>query len=157
MSDTTLIQPGTPAPDMTLTDQDGAPISLADFRGQKLILFVYAEDNSGTCTKEACNLRDGYAALQARGFAVVGVSPDPEKSHRKFIDKQQLPYRLISDPETRLIQALGAWGEKKMYGRTYMGILRATFILDEQGIITHVIDKVKSADHTRQILDLAGQ
>ncbi|GAB4412736.1 MAG: thioredoxin-dependent thiol peroxidase [Bacteroidia bacterium] len=149
-----LLEAGAPVPDLTLTDQDEQPVNLTDYAGRKLVVFFYAQDGSGTCTKEACSLRDGYADLQARGYEVVGVSPDSEKSHRNFIAKQQLPYRLISDPENKLVQAFGAWGEKKMYGKTYDGILRSTFLIDESGRVSHVIDKVVSKDHANQILEL---
>jgi peroxiredoxin Q/BCP len=151
-----MLTPGSPVPDLQLTDQDGNPISLAALKGQKLIVFIYAQNGTGTCLKEACSLRDGYEALAARGYRVIGISPDSEKSHRNFIAKQQLPFTLISDPDNALVQAFGAWGEKSMYGKTYMGMLRTTFLVDEQGIITHVIDKVKSSDHANQILDVLG-
>jgi peroxiredoxin Q/BCP len=147
---------GTPVPDLPLPDQDGQLLRLSDFRGKKVALFFYPEDNSGTCTKEACSLRDGYAELKAQGFEVLGVSPDSEASHKKFIAKQNLPYRLISDPDRKWIEAFGAWGEKSMYGKTYMGLLRTTFLIDEEGKISHVIEKVKSAEHAAQILSLVG-
>ncbi|TAE51755.1 MAG: thioredoxin-dependent thiol peroxidase [Bacteroidetes bacterium] len=150
-----FLAPGSPAPEIPLNDQDGVPVSLSEYRGKKVVVFFYAEDNSGTCTKEACNLRDNYDVLRAKGFEVLGVSPDDEKSHRKFIAKQTLNYRLIADPEHKWIQAFGVWGEKQMYGRSYMGLLRTTFLIDENGIVTHVIEKVKSAEHAAQILELA--
>ena len=150
---TGLLPVGSQVPDLTLTDQDGQAINLrTDLQGQKFILFFYPKDNTSTCTKEACNLRDGYAELQALGYQLFGVSPDSEKSHRNFIAKHDLPYRLISDPETQLTQAFGAWGEKQMYGKTYMGLMRTTFVVDAGGKVTHVIDKVKAAEHTTQIL-----
>ncbi|RMG58927.1 MAG: thioredoxin-dependent thiol peroxidase [Bacteroidetes bacterium] len=152
---TELLSVGSEVPDITVKDQDGQPLNLkTDLKGQKFVLFFYPKDNTSTCTKEACNLRDGYAELKARGYEVFGVSPDGEKSHRNFIAKHKLPYRLLSDPETALIQAFGAWGEKKMYGKTYMGLLRTTFVVDEAGMITHVVPKVKAVEHTAQILSL---
>ncbi len=150
----TLLTSGSIAPDLILTDQDGVEVKLSDYRGKKLVLFFYPKDNSGSCLKEAVSLRDGYDQLKAKGYEVVGVSPDSEKSHRNFIQKQSLPFRLISDPENQLIQAFGAWGEKSMYGRTYMGLLRSTFLLDEEGTVTHVIDNVETKDHANQILSL---
>ncbi|MEL6676797.1 MAG: thioredoxin-dependent thiol peroxidase [Bacteroidota bacterium] len=149
-----LLGVGASVPHISLTDQDGASVSLADYAGKKLVVFFYPKDNSGSCLKEAVSLKEGYEALQQAGYEVVGVSPDSEKSHKNFITKRELPFRLISDPETKLIQAMGAWGEKKMYGKTYMGLLRSTFLVDEKGVITHVIPKVKTADHANQILDL---
>lgn len=154
MSTTTFLAPGTQAPDIELTNQAGEPIKLSDFRGKKVVLFFYPKDNSGSCTKEAVSLRDGYEALQAMGFEVIGVSPDSEKSHQKFIEKQSLPYPLISDPDHKLTKAFGAWGEKSMYGKTYMGLLRTTFLLDEEGKVTHIIPKVKTKEHFDQIQSL---
>jgi thioredoxin-dependent peroxiredoxin len=151
---TDFIATGTKIPDMTLTDQDGKPISLQDFAGQKVVLFFYPKDSSPSCTKEVCSLRDGYEVLREKGFEVLGVSPDSEASHQKFIEKQNLPYRLISDPDHELAEAFGAWGEKNMYGKTYMGLIRSTFLIDEAGTVSHVIDKVKTKDHAQQILDL---
>lgn len=153
---TSVLQPGAAAPLDTVTNQEGQPVSLQDFRGKKVILFFYPEDNSPTCTKEACNLRDNYDALKAKGFEVIGISVDHEKAHQKFIAKHSLPYTLFADPERKLHEAFGVWAEKKMYGKSYMGTLRTTFVIDEQGIITHVIEKVKSDDHTNQILSVIG-
>ena len=149
-----FIAPGTTVPDISLTDQQGQSISLSDFAGKKVVLFFYPKDSSPSCTKEACSLRDGYETLQEQGFEVLGVSPDSEASHQKFIEKQGLPYRLISDPDHQLAEAFGAWGEKKMYGKTYMGLIRSTFLIDETGTVSHVIGKVNTKDHARQILDL---
>lgn len=150
----TLLPVGTKVPDMTLTNQDGDSVNLADMKGQKLIVYFYPKDNSGSCVKEAESLRDGYTDLKAQGYEVIGVSPDSEKSHRNFIAKRELPFPLISDPEHKLTEAFGAWGEKKMYGKTYMGLLRSTFLVDEEGTISHVIPKVKTKEHATQILDL---
>ncbi|MEO1448532.1 MAG: thioredoxin-dependent thiol peroxidase [Bacteroidota bacterium] len=153
MSDT-LLATGSPVPNLSLTNQDGESVNLADMKGQKLIVYFYPKDNSGSCVKEAESLRDGYADLKAQGYEVIGVSPDSEKSHRNFITKRELPFTLISDPEHKLTEAFGAWGEKKMYGKTYMGLLRSTFLVDENGVISHVIPKVKTKAHATQILDL---
>jgi peroxiredoxin Q/BCP len=149
-----MLSPGTPAPTLTLTDQDGKSISLADYQGKKVVLFLYPKDNSSSCLKEALSLKEGYEELQAAGYEVIGLSPDSEKSHQNYISKRELPFTLIADPEHQLIEALGAWGEKSMYGKTYMGLMRSTFLIDEKGIISHVIPKVVTKDHARQILDL---
>lgn len=149
---TQLLAEGTQAPSIQGIDQDGKSISIADFAGKKVIVFFYPKDNTPTCTKEACNLRDNYSVLTAAGYEVLGVSIDGEKSHRKFIDKFDLPYSLIADTEQEWVNAFGVWGEKKMYGKTYMGTYRTTFVIDEKGVIVRVIEKVKSADHTAQIL-----
>lgn len=152
-----LLQVGNTAPlDIELTDQNGQTTSLRSFLGKPVILFIYPKDNTPTCTKEACNLRDGYQDLQAAGYEVIGLSPDGEKSHQKFIAKHELPFTLLSDPEHQLIEALGAWGEKSMYGKKYMGVFRTTFVLDAEGVISHVVEKVKSKEHTAQLLALLG-
>ena len=147
-----ILSAGTPAPRLSGTDQNGNALAINDFAGKKLVIFFYPQDDTPTCTKEACNLRDNYGALRAAGYEVIGVSPDSEKSHKKFIDKFQLPFPLISDVDRKWIDAFGVWGEKQMYGKTYMGLHRSTFLIDEQGTIARVIDKVKSADHAAQIL-----
>ncbi len=149
---TQLLAKGTQAPNIQGIDQDGKSISISDFAGKKVIVFFYPKDNTPTCTKEACNLRDNYSVLTAAGYEVLGVSIDGEKSHRKFIDKFDLPYSLIADTDQKWVNAFGVWGEKKMYGKTYMGTHRTTFVIDEKGVIERVIEKVKSADHTAQIL-----
>lgn len=150
----TLLAPGAQAPDIELTDQDGAAVKLSDYRGQKVILFFYPKNNTGSCLKEALSLKEGYEDLKARGYEVVGVSPDSVKSHKGYVTKRELPFRLISDPDAQLIQAFGAWGEKKMYGKTYMGLLRSTFLIDEEGKVSHTIPKVVTKDHANQILEL---
>ena len=143
---------GAQAPAFREKDQDGNWLQLSDFKGRKLVLFFYPKDATPTCTAEACNLRDNFESFLAKGYAVVGVSPDDEKSHRKFIEKQKLPFPLLADTEHRMVNSYGVWGEKKLYGRTYMGVFRTTFVIDENGVITDVIGKVKSKDHTAQIL-----
>ena len=143
---------GDHAPDFKVLNQDGDSVSLADFSGKKLVLFFYPRDNTPTCTKEACNLRDNYSELQDQGYEVVGISTDSEKSHQKFISKHELPYTLLADTDQSMHQAYGTWVEKNMYGKKYMGTARTTFVIDEQGVITNIISKVKATEHTAQIL-----
>ena len=146
------LQAGDQAPDFTSIDQDGNPISLSDFKGKKIVLYFYPKDNTPGCTAESCNLRDNYANLQKQGYVVLGVSGDSAKSHKKFIEKFDLPFPLIADEDKSVHEAYGTWGEKQMYGRTYMGTLRTTFVIDEKGMIEEVNAKVKTKDHTAQIL-----
>ena len=148
------LKEGDKAPDFTGNDQNGNTISLADFTGKTLILYFYPQDNTPTCTKEACNFRDNYQLLVDKGLSVIGVSFDTEKSHKKFIDKFQLPFPLIADPDRKIIEAYGVWGEKKLYGKVYMGTLRTTFIIDENGLIKHIIQKVDSNNASAQVLEL---
>lgn len=143
---------GQPAPNFTSKDQNGNPISLSDFKGKKVVLYFYPKDNTPGCTAESCNLRDNYTELQEQGYVVLGVSSDDEKSHRKFIEKYELPFPLIADTDKSVHEAYGTWVEKSMYGRKYMGTARTTFVIDEQGKIADIIDKVKTSDHTAQIL-----
>jgi len=150
------ITEGDIAPDFTARNQDGKEISLSDFRGKKVILYFYPKDDTPGCTAEACNLRDNYSELTKRGFKVIGVSPDDEKSHAKFKTKHSLPFHLIADREAKILKAYNAWGEKKMYGKSYMGVLRTTYIIDEQGKIIRIITKVNTADHAKQILEELG-
>jgi len=147
-----MLKPGDKAPEFSGKDQNGTPISLSDYKGKKLILYFYPKDNTPGCTAEACSLRDGYEKLTKLGFDVVGVSADSEKSHQGFIGKFNLPFRLISDANREIIKSYGAWGEKKMYGKSYEGILRTTFVVGADGRIEKVFDKVKTADHVSQIL-----
>ncbi|MFO7924931.1 MAG: thioredoxin-dependent thiol peroxidase [Bacteroidales bacterium] len=150
----TSLKKGDKAPPFSSTDQNGNEISPDKYRGKKIILYFYPKDNTPGCTKEACSLRDGYDELLAAGFVVVGVSPDSEKSHRNFSKKYDLPFHLIADPEKELLKKYGAWGEKKMYGKTTEGVLRTTFIISEDGIIEHVIPKVDTKNHAEQIMAL---
>lgn len=145
---------GDKAPQILGKDQNGNEIKLSDFAGQKLVLYFYPKDSTSGCTTEACNLRDNYSELRNQGYAVVGVSVDDEKSHRKFIDKNELPFPLIADTDKTLVEQFGVWGEKKMYGRSYMGTFRTTFIIDENGIITKIISpkEIKVKEHAAQIL-----
>jgi peroxiredoxin Q/BCP len=146
------LKAGNKAPMFEGVNQNGDKISLAGFAGKKLILYFYPKDNTPGCTAEACNLNDNYEMWLEKGFEVVGVSPDSQKSHLKFIDKFGLKFNLISDTEKEILQAYGAWGLKKLYGREYMGVIRKTFIIDEKGVIVEVFEKVKTKDHTNQII-----
>ena len=146
------LKAGDTAPDFESIDQDGNPIKLSDFKGKKVILYFYPKDNTPGCTAESCNLRDNYDMLQKNGYIVLGVSSDNEKSHRKFIDKHELPFSLIADTDKSVHEKFGTWGEKSMYGKKYMGTLRTTFVIDENGKIEEVIEKVKTKDHTAQIV-----
>jgi thioredoxin-dependent peroxiredoxin len=152
----TQLKPGDPAPDIQATDQDGKKISLKDFRGAKLILYFYPKDDTPGCTAEACNLRDNYEELLKKGFKILGVSADDEKSHKKFIEKYVLPFPLIPDKGKQIIRDYGVWGMKKLYGKEYEGINRTTFVIDEKGKIEKVFSKVETGNHTRQILDEMG-
>lgn len=144
---------GDKIPETLGTDQDGKTVKASDFAGKKLALYFYPKDSTPGCTSEACNLRDNYQALMARGIEVIGVSVDSEQSHKKFIAKNELPFRLIADTEKTLVQAFGVWGEKSMYGRKYMGTFRTTFIIDEQGKVERIIGpkEIKVKDHANQI------
>lgn len=148
----TTLNIGDKAPDFQFTANDGKITDLNSFKGKKLILYFYPKDNTPGCTAESCNLRDNYSLLQEKGFEVVGVSADSEKSHEKFRSKYNLPFNLISDIDKTVLEAYGVWGEKKMMGRTYMGIHRITFVIDEKGIIEKVYQKVKTKEHSEQIL-----
>ncbi len=150
----TKLKTGDKAPLFLAKDQNGNEISLEDLKGKKVILYFYPKDNTPGCTAQACSLRDGYDDLLAAGFVVVGVSPDSEKSHQNFTEKHDLPFHLITDTEKELMQKYGAWGEKKMYGKTYEGVIRTTFIISEDGIIEHVIPKVNTKNHASQIMAL---
>jgi peroxiredoxin Q/BCP len=133
-------------------DQNGNMVSSTDLLGKKTIIYFYPKDNTSGCTAEACNLRDNYEAMVAKGYNVIGVSKDSAASHKKFAEKYQLPFTLLADTSTEMIQAFGAWGEKSLYGRKYMGTLRQTFIFDENGILVEIIDKVDTKNHAAQIL-----
>jgi len=145
---------GAAAPEFTAKDQNGKDISLKDYRGKKVILYFYPKDNTPGCTAESCNFRDNYESLVSQGFEVIGVSADSEKSHQKFIDKHNLPFTLIADTDKLVLNKYGAWGPKKFMGRSYDGILRKTFIIDEEGNIEHIIEKVKTKEATQQVLEL---
>ncbi len=148
------LQQGAAAPDFSVQDQDGNNISLHDFKGQKVALYFYPKDDTPGCTAQACNLRDNISALKAAGIAVLGVSTDSGKSHKKFELKFSLPFPLLADTEKQLVADYDVWGEKKMFGKTYMGTNRVTYLINEKGMIDQVIDKVNTEDHTAQILSL---
>jgi len=146
------LKAGTKAPAFSSKDENGNPVNLSDFKGKKLVLYFYPKDQTPGCTAEACNLRDNYTILKKQGYEVLGVSTDSEKSHQKFITKEKLPFRLLADEDKTVHEAFGTWVEKSMYGRKYMGTARVTFIIDEKGIISEIIDKVDTKNHTDQIL-----
>jgi len=146
------LKKGSKAPDFTATDQDGRLVSLSDFKGKKLALYFYPKDNTPTCTEQACNLRDNITKLKKKGIAVVGVSTDSERKHQNFRKKYTLPFPLLADTEHKMVDAYGVWGEKMLFGRKYMGIHRVTFLVNEEGKIDHIIDKVDARDHAAQIL-----
>ena len=139
-------------PQFEVMDQNGNIVSSKDFIGKKTIIYFYPKDNTSGCTAQACNLRDNYQALVKAGYNVVGVSKDSAASHVKFIEKNQLPFTLLADTTTQMQQEFGVWAEKKLYGRTYMGTLRQTFIFNEEGILVEIIEKVNTKDHAAQIL-----
>jgi bacterioferritin comigratory protein len=145
---------GQKLPEVLGTDQDGKEWYLSDFAGKKLVLYIYPRDATPGCTSEACNLRDNYERFLAQGYAVIGCSTQDAKSHKKFIEKHQLPFPLIADTDLKLVQALGVYGEKKMAGRTYMGVFRTTFITDEAGVVTQIFGpkQIKVKEHAEQIL-----
>lgn len=145
---------GTKAPAFTLPDQNGEMHSLSDYQGQKVILYFYPKDNTAGCTKQACGFRDRYPEIREKGAVVLGISKDSVKSHKKFEQNHDLPFTLLADEDTSVIQAYDAWKEKKNYGKTYMGIERTTYLIDENGIITAAKGKVKAADNPQQMLEL---
>ncbi|MCD0490282.1 thioredoxin-dependent thiol peroxidase [Pedobacter sp. MC2016-14] len=148
------LKEGMQAPEFTAADQAGQPISLAQFKGKTVVLYFYPKDDTPGCTAEACDFRDNYQGLLAKGITVLGVSADDEKSHLKFATKHSLPFTLIADTDKKIVEAYGVWVEKNMYGKKYMGISRKTFIIDENGFIKHIIDKVDTKNATAQVLDL---
>ncbi|MDW3192812.1 MAG: thioredoxin-dependent thiol peroxidase [Cytophagales bacterium] len=146
------LKAGDKAPEFEGKDQNGNLVKSTDLRGKKIVLYFYPKDNTPGCTAQSCNLRDNYEELQKQGYEVLGVSQDGEASHQKFIAKHELPFTLLVDTDHTIHNLFGTWGEKKMYGKTYMGTLRTTFVIDEEGTLTEVIEKVKTKDHTAQIL-----
>lgn len=148
-----MLKIGDRMPDFEVVDQDGNQVSSKDLIGKKNVVYFYPKDNTSGCTAEACSIRDNYESLVAKGYNVIGVSKDSAASHRKFREKYELPFTLLSDTSTQMLQAFGAWGEKKMYGKTVMGTIRRTFIFDEEGILTRIIEKVDTKNHAAQILD----
>ena len=147
-----MLSVGTKAPDFTLLDKEGKSVSLSDFSGKKVIVYFYPKDSTPGCTTEACNLRDNYQRFLAQGYQIYGVSKDSQKSHLNFIAKYELPFPLLSDPTTEMLQTFGAWGEKKMCGKTCIGTLRKTFVFDKQGILVQLIEKVDTKNHAEQLL-----
>ena len=144
---------GDPIPAFSTVNEDGETVSSEDLKGSKAILFFYPKDDSPGCTKEACSLRDNYKVFNKNGFKIFGISPDNEKKHRKFIDKYEFQYSLLADPEKEIINAFGIWGPKKFMGREIVGVHRTTFVIDEEGKIITIIDKVKTKDHAQQLID----
>lgn len=153
------LQTGDKIPEILGTDQNGNSLKASDFTGKKLALYFYPKDNTPGCTAQACSLRDGYDDLKKAGYAIVGVSVDDEASHQKFIDKFDLPFPLIADVDKKLVEQFGVWQEKKNYGKTYMGTVRTTFLIDENGIIRHIIEgrKVDTKNHAEQILEIENK
>ncbi len=149
----TLLERGAKAPDFRAVDQDGAAIALKDLRGRRVVLYFYPKDDTPGCTREACAFRDAFAAFRKRKVEVLGVSVDGEASHRKFAAKFRLPFRLVADPDKKIVQSYGVWGEKSLYGRKYMGTHRVTYLIDERGKIAGVWPKVKPEAHAREILE----
>lgn len=147
-----MLEAGQVAPDFTLPSDGGGEVSLSDYRGKKVVLYFYPKDDTPGCTTEACNFRDDYSQLVAAGAVVLGISPDEVKSHDKFKLKFNLPFALLSDPAHRVAELYGAWGEKKMYGKTYLGIIRSTFVVDEEGTIVKVFPQVKVKNHSQEVL-----
>lgn len=147
---------GDKAPEILGINENGEEIRLSAYRGKKVVLYFYPKDNTSGCTAEACSLRDNYSELRKKGYEVIGVSVDSDKSHRNFIDKHQLPFTLIADTEKTLVTEMGVWGEKSMYGRKYMGTFRTTFIIDENGIIEKIFlpKEIKTKTHAEQILSI---
>ena len=147
------MQVGDKAPEVLGINEKGEEIRLSDYKGKKIVLYFYPKDMTSGCTAQACNLRDNYSELRKAGYEVIGVSVDNEKSHQKFIEKNNLPFPLIADTDKKLVEQFGVWGEKSMYGRKYMGVLRTTFVIDAEGRIEKIFTKVDTKNHYRQILD----
>ncbi len=144
---------GTAAPQFSTTDAEGATVRLKELRGHKVVLYFYPKDDTPGCTKEACSFRDAFSEFKKRGIKVLGVSPDSEKSHQKFVAKYDLPFTLLADKDHTIADAYGVYGQKKFMGRTYMGVIRTTFLIDEKGKIKKVFEKVKPAEHAQEVLD----
>ena len=147
-----MVEDGARAPDFTLPADDGTEISLADFRGKKVVLYFYPKDNTPGCTTQACDLRDSHSTIQAEGAVVLGISPDPISSHEKFRDKYDLNFPLLSDVDHQVAEAYGTWKEKSMYGKKFWGVERSTFLIDEEGVVTEVWRKVKPKDHADRVM-----
>ena len=150
------LKEGDKAPGFTANNQNGESVSLSNYKGKDLILFFYPKDDTPGCTAESCSFRDNYQALLSKGFEVIGVSVDDEKSHKKFVNKYQLPFTLISDLDKKIVEDYGVWVEKNLYGKRYMGTARKTFIIDKEGKIKKIIDKVDTKNSSQQVLDLVN-
>ncbi len=148
-----MLKEGTTAPAFKTTDENGDTVSLKDLRGQKVVLYFYPKDDTPGCTKEACSFRDAFAKFKKQGINVLGVSPDNEASHKKFVTKYKLPFTLLADTDRSIAEAYGVWGEKKFMGRKYMGVHRTTFLIDEKGKIKKIFEKVKPEDHASEVLE----
>jgi thioredoxin-dependent peroxiredoxin len=148
----TPLREGDKAPAFTGVDQDGQKIALGDYKGKKVVLYFYPQDDTPTCTIQACNLRDNFALLKREGITIIGISPDDEKSHKKFEVKFSLPFPLLADPEHKIIDKYGVWGDKQLYGRKYLGLHRTTFLIDEKGMIRKIFLKPKNKQHAEEIL-----
>ena len=152
-----MLKEGDKAPAFKSKDQDGNPVKLSDFKGQKVVLYFYPKDDTPGCTKEACSFRDADDVYRKKGIKVFGVSTDDEKSHQKFISKFQLPFDLLADTDKSIVESYGVWGEKSMYGKKYMGTLRKTFLIDEKGKIAKIFDKVNVSEHADEVLEAFGE
>ncbi|MFV0346115.1 MAG: thioredoxin-dependent thiol peroxidase [Bacteroidales bacterium] len=152
-----MLEIGDKAPNFKGVDEQGKEVKLSDYKGEKLILYFYPKDNTPGCTAESCNLNDNYQMWQAKGYEVLGVSPDSVESHKKFKTKYNLGFRLIADTDKKILEAYGAWGEKNMYGKIVIGVIRKTYVIDEEGVITQIFGRVKTKEHTEQILKKIGE
>jgi len=148
-----MLKEGSTAPAFKTNDSNGETVSLKDFRGQKVVLYFYPKDDTPGCTKEACSFRDAFASFKKKGITVLGVSPDSEAAHKKFVNKYNLPFTLLADTDKAIAESYGVWGEKKFMGRTYMGVHRTTFLIDEKGKIKKIFEKVKPEDHASEVLE----
>lgn len=148
-----MLKEGTTAPAFKTTDQNGESVSLKELRGRKVVLYFYPKDDTPGCTKEACSFRDAYSKFKKKDITVLGVSPDKEAAHKKFVTKYQLPFTLLADTDHSIAEAYGVWGEKKFMGRTYLGVHRTTFLIDEKGKIRKIFEKVKPEDHASEVLE----
>lgn len=151
-----VLQANQPAPDFELYDQDGKPHSLKDYRGERVLLYFYPKDDTPGCTTEACNFRDDFSAYRDAGVTILGISPDSQESHAKFSQKYQLPFTLLADPDHRVCEAYGVWGTKQMFGKEYEGVFRTTYLIDPEGRIEEVFEKVKPDVHSQQVLEVLG-
>ena len=152
-----MLKEGDAAPDFTAKNQDGEEVKLADYKGERVVLYFYPKDDTPGCTKQACSLRDGFPKLRANNITVLGVSTDDEKSHQKFISKYQLPFDLLADTDKKIVNDYGVWGEKSMYGKKYMGTNRKTFLIDGDGTIVKIFDKVDVSAHADEVLEAFGE